>query len=54
MYEIQHTSLSDDELLRAARSYFLKQGVLSLQYQEALMNRFEKILDKLDDLKAAQ
>jgi hypothetical protein len=49
MSEIQPTVLSDEELLRAARSYFLGHGVLSLKYQEALLDRFEKLLDKLGD-----
>lgn len=54
MHDIQPTSLTDDELLRTARSHFIRHGVLSLQYQETLMNRFEKLLDKIDDLKAEQ
>ena len=49
MSEIQPTILSDEELFRAARSYFIGHGVLSLRYQEELLNRFEKLLDKSGD-----
>ena len=50
MHDIQPTSLTDDELLRTARSYFIRHGVLSLRYQEVLLDRFESVLNKLDDL----
>lgn len=49
MSEIQPTVLNDEELLRNARSYLLRHGVLSIKYQEVLLERFEKLLDKLGD-----
>ena len=49
MSEIQPRVLSDEELLRTASSYFISHGVLSLRYQEELLVRFEKLLNKLGD-----
>jgi len=50
MYEIQPTSLTDDELLRTCQNV-LSGETLPLMYQKELVRRFERLLNTIDDLK---
>jgi len=50
MYEIQPTSLTDDELLRMCQNV-LSGETLPLMYQKELVRRFERLLNTIDDLK---
>jgi hypothetical protein len=50
MYEIQPTSLTHDELLRACNNV-LSGETLPLMYQRELVKRFESLLNEIDDLR---
>jgi len=49
MYNIRPSSLTDDEFLRMCQSILVLEE-LPVEYQQALVDRFEKLLDKIDAL----
>jgi hypothetical protein len=53
MYDIQPSSLTDDEFMRLCRGILVLEA-LPVGYQEALIVRFEKLLDKIDALTEQQ
>jgi hypothetical protein len=53
MYDIQPSSLTDDEFMRLCRGILILE-TLPVEYQEALFTRFVKLLDKLDALTEQQ
>jgi hypothetical protein len=50
MYNIRPSSLTDDEFLRMCQG-ILVLSELPREYQQALADRFEKLLNTIDDLK---
>ena len=53
MYDIQPASLTDDVFMRLCRGILILE-TLPVEYQEALLTRFVKLLDKLDALTEQQ
>ena len=49
MYNIRPSSLTDDEFLRLCQSILVIEK-LPVEYQQALVDRFKKLLDKIDEL----